>query len=92
MDMWCSLSPIHSNIYIESFEKLVLDSAQYKPSLWLHYIDDTFLIWLRDPKQLQSAHVVCLTNRIGQPSLDISPIWIHLISNEVTNSEVIAMK
>jgi hypothetical protein len=28
-----------------------------------------------------------LTNLIGQPSLDISPIWIPLISNKVNNSQ-----
>jgi hypothetical protein len=30
-----SLSPIVSNIYMEHFEKLVHDSAQHKPSLWM---------------------------------------------------------
>jgi hypothetical protein len=39
------LSPIVSNIYIEHFEKLDLDSAQYKPSLWFHYFDYTFVVW-----------------------------------------------
>jgi predicted GIY-YIG superfamily endonuclease len=34
-----------------------------------------------------SAHMVCLTKPVSQPSLDISPIWIPLISNEVTNSQ-----
>jgi hypothetical protein len=29
----------------------------------------------------------CLTNPISQPSLDTSPIWIPLISNEVSNSK-----
>jgi hypothetical protein len=33
MAMGCSLSPIVSNIYREHFEKLPLDSAQYKSSL-----------------------------------------------------------
>jgi hypothetical protein len=30
--------------------------------------------------------MACLTNPISQPSLDISPIWIPLINNEITNS------
>jgi hypothetical protein len=34
----------------------------------------------------KSAHMACLTNPISQPSLDISPIWIPLISDEVSNS------
>jgi hypothetical protein len=33
--MGSSLSPIISNIFMEHFEKLGLDSAQQKPSLWL---------------------------------------------------------
>jgi hypothetical protein len=31
--------------------------------------------------------MVYLTNLISEPSVDISPIYIPLISNEVTNSE-----
>jgi hypothetical protein len=38
--MGSSLPPIVSNIFIEHLEKLVLDTAQYKPSLWLWYVDD----------------------------------------------------
>jgi hypothetical protein len=43
MAMGSSLSPIVSNI-MEHFEKLALDSAQHKPSLWLRYVDDTFVV------------------------------------------------
>jgi hypothetical protein len=39
-----SLSPIVSGIYVENFEKLALDSAQCKPSLWLRYGDETFVV------------------------------------------------
>jgi hypothetical protein len=38
-------------------------------------------------KYKESAHMACLTNPINQSSLDISPIWISLIRNEVTNSQ-----
>jgi hypothetical protein len=38
-------------------------------------------------KYKESAHVACLTNPISQPSLDISPVWILLVSNEVCNSQ-----
>jgi hypothetical protein len=44
-----SLSPIVSNIYKEYFEKLALNLARYKPSLWLRYIDDTFVVWPHVP-------------------------------------------
>jgi hypothetical protein len=46
-------SPIVSNIFLEHFEKLALDSAQYKPSLELQYVDGTFVIWLHGPERLQ---------------------------------------
>jgi hypothetical protein len=36
-----SLSPIISNIYMQHFEKLALDSAQHKPLLWLWYVEGT---------------------------------------------------
>jgi hypothetical protein len=32
--------------------RLALDSALYKPSLWLWYVDDTFVVWPHGPKQL----------------------------------------
>jgi hypothetical protein len=41
----------------------------------------------RDRKYKESAHMACLINPVSQPSLDISPIWIPLISNEVSNSQ-----
>jgi hypothetical protein len=34
-------------------------------------------------KYKESAHKASLTNPISQPSSDISPIWIPLISDEV---------
>jgi hypothetical protein len=37
-------------------------------------------------KYKESSHMACLTNRISKPSLGISPIWITLISHEVSNS------
>jgi hypothetical protein len=46
---------------------------------------------IRYRKYKESAHMACLSNPIGKPSLDISPIRIPLISNEVTNSEKISM-
>jgi hypothetical protein len=54
MDMGSSLSPIVSNIFMENFEELALDSAQYKPSLWLRYVDDTFVVWPHGSEQLQN--------------------------------------
>jgi hypothetical protein len=41
----------------------------------------------RYKKYKELAHMACSVNPIKQPSLDISPIWIPLVSNEVTNSQ-----
>jgi hypothetical protein len=38
-------------------------------------------------KYKESAHMLCLTNPISQPSLGFSAIWIPLVSDEVTNSK-----
>jgi hypothetical protein len=38
-------------------------------------------------KYNKSAHMACLTNPTSKPSLDISPIWIPLMNNEVSNSQ-----
>jgi hypothetical protein len=36
-------------------------------------------------KYNESTHMECLTNPISQLTLDISPTWISIISNEVSN-------
>ena len=43
-------------------EKLTSNSAQYKPSLWLRYVDDTSAIWPHGPELLQNflKHLNCL--------------------------------
>jgi hypothetical protein len=53
MAMGSSLLPIVSNIFMEHFEKFALDSAQHKPSVWLRYVDDTFVVWPHGPSRLQ---------------------------------------
>jgi hypothetical protein len=42
MAMGSSVLPIFSNIFMEHFEKLALDSAQHKSLRCLQYIDDIF--------------------------------------------------
>jgi hypothetical protein len=52
--MGSSLSPILSNIFLVHSEKLALDSAQHKPSLWLQYVEDTFVVWPHGQEQLEN--------------------------------------
>jgi hypothetical protein len=59
MSMGNALSPVVSNIYMEHFEELSLKTAAHRPSLWLRYVDDTFVIWPYGPDRLQefSCHI-----------------------------------
>jgi hypothetical protein len=45
MAVGSSSSAILSNTYMEHSENLALDSTQHQPLLWLHYTDDTSVVW-----------------------------------------------
>ena len=38
------LSPVLANIYMKYFEEMALGSTSLKPSMWLRYVDDTFIL------------------------------------------------
>ena len=50
--MGSPLSPVIANIYMEDFEKKVLESAPLKPRCWYRYVDDTFVIWQHGSEKL----------------------------------------
>jgi hypothetical protein len=52
--MGSSICPIVSNIYKQYFEQLAVDSSQDNLSLWLRYVDDTFVIWPHDAEGIQN--------------------------------------
>ena len=37
--------PTLANIYMEYFKEMALGSTSLKPSMWLRYIGDTFILW-----------------------------------------------
>jgi hypothetical protein len=39
-----SVSPVVSNIFVETFEQLALTTTQQKTKMWLRYVDGTFVI------------------------------------------------
>ncbi|GJQ64824.1 hypothetical protein Trydic_g7001 [Trypoxylus dichotomus] len=52
MAMGSPLSPVLSNIYMEEFERRVMDSNELKPKMWLRYVDDTFVIWPHEEREI----------------------------------------
>ena len=51
--MGSPLSPVVANIYMEYFENLAIKSTTKKPTIWLRYVDDTFVIWRHGKEQLK---------------------------------------
>ena len=51
--MGSPLSPIIANLFMEHLEQQALTSSPKSPSLWLRYVDDTFVIWPHSPSHLQ---------------------------------------
>jgi hypothetical protein len=52
MTMGNSLSPVVSNIFMEHFAEIALDSADHKPAKWLKYFGDIFVAWPHGPAGL----------------------------------------
>ncbi len=54
--MGSPLSPVLADLYMEFFEKMAINSAQYKPTLWLRCVDDTFVLWPHGKEKLMEFH------------------------------------
>jgi hypothetical protein len=50
--MGSPLSPVIADIYMEFFEEMAIQEAEFKPSVWLRYVDDTFVVWPHGKDQL----------------------------------------
>ncbi|VEN48752.1 unnamed protein product [Callosobruchus maculatus] len=51
--MGSPLSPVVANLVMEKIEQAALKSAQYKPKIWLRYVDDTFVVWNHGRENLE---------------------------------------
>ncbi|XP_074038815.1 uncharacterized protein [Leptinotarsa decemlineata] len=43
--MGSPLSPVIANYFMERYEGKAIETFELKPTLWLRYVDDTFVIW-----------------------------------------------
>ncbi|BFZ08010.1 hypothetical protein BsWGS_11049 [Bradybaena similaris] len=53
MAMGSPLSPILCNIFMAKLEEEVITRANFKPDLWLRYVDDTFVLWNHGTENLK---------------------------------------
>ena len=54
--MGSPLLPIVANIYMESMETRALETFHAKPKFWVHYVDDTFVLWQHGEEKLETFH------------------------------------
>ncbi|XP_046400855.1 uncharacterized protein LOC124167106 [Ischnura elegans] len=52
--MGSPLSPVIANLFMEEFENSVLTSYKKKPTLWIRYVDGTFVIWPHGEQELEN--------------------------------------
>jgi hypothetical protein len=50
--MGSPLSPVRANFFMEDFETKALHLTPHKPTHWLRYVDDTFIIWPHGQQRL----------------------------------------
>ena len=63
--MGSPVSPLVANIYMEDFEKRALATAPHPPTIWLRYVDDTFV-------KIHEDHIVEFTNHINNIDANIT--------------------
>jgi len=55
--MGSPLSPVVANLFMEAFESRALEQASLRPSMWVRYVDDTFVIWPHTDEELKNFHI-----------------------------------
>ena len=55
--MGSPLSPIIANLYMEAFEEKAINTSPTPPSLWIRFVDDTFVIIKKTQKESFGSHI-----------------------------------
>jgi len=82
------ISPVIANIFMEHFEKVVLQKTPKKPEIWFHYVD-TFVIWRHGRVELRKF-LIFLNNQhpnirfIMEKKTKNSPSWMFLSLKKLT--------
>ena len=93
--MGSPVSPLVANIYMEHFEGRALASAPHPPSIWLRYVDDTFVLINEDHIQEFTDHINSMDRNIAftsEPEIDgclaFLDVKIHLNDDGSTRTSV----
>ena len=81
--MGSPLSPVLANLYMEYFEEMPLGSTSLKPSTWLRYVDDTFIL------RPQQEDVQILLDHVNSIRLSIQFILEKEQDNKLTFLDVL---
>lgn len=54
--MGTKMAPAYANVYMAVLEEEFLERSEYKPSLYVRYIDDIFMIWEHGDEKLKAFH------------------------------------
>ena len=81
------ISPILADLYTESFEANAIETADKKPSLWLCYIDKTFVVWPHGLDSLEKflTHINSIRIWIDRLCIKRCTMWVGLKAAECSN-------
>ena len=90
--MGTKMAPSYACLFMGSLEQRILNTSQYKPHLWVRYIDDIFGIWLHSSEEwniffehLNSSHdSIKFVGSISDRSLPFLDVEVRLTNGHIT--------
>ena len=71
--MGSPISPIVANLYMESFELRALNTSPNPPLMWKRFVDDTFVIMMKDHKEEFLTHLNSVDSNIWFTTEELRP-------------------